>query len=143
MATKLSCFNYPGYEATADAYGISAAVRTPPGSSIVAISGQTGSNLGEKFGTLEEQIIGAFKNADKALCAAVPELNSKEIWQCVFTMTFYLVGQLSSEVGMLLDSVAKSYLGNHRPAGTAVQVQALAYPECFIELQVQAAVKVD
>ena len=61
MATKPSCFNYAGYEATADAYGISAAVRTPPGSSIIAISGQTGSNLGEKFGTLEEQIVGAFK----------------------------------------------------------------------------------
>ncbi len=180
MLAKLVCSNYAGYGATADAYGISAAVRTPPGASIIAISGQTGSNLGEPFGTFEEQIKGAFQvggvprqgkgkgkrkkekrkkgkrekkkkdtnkltrqNADKALCAACPELSSADIWQCVFSMTFYVVGALSKEVGMVLDAVAKSYLGEHRPAGTAVQVQALAYPECLIELQVQAAVKTD
>ncbi len=58
-------------------------------------------------------------------------------------MTFYLVGELSMETGQALDKAAKSYLGDHRPAGTAVRVHGLAYPDCLIEIQVQAAIRED
>lgn len=76
---------------------------------------------------------------DKALCAAVPEMTSEQVWKHVYYINSYHVGW-SVEQGMLMSKTLKKYMGDHRPAGTGVGVKNLAYPECLLEVALYAAV---
>ena len=76
---------------------------------------------------------------NKSLCAAVPEMTSEELWKCVVNISSFHVGW-SVEQGMFSSKVAKKYMGDERSARTAVGVERLAYPGCFVEIALMAAV---
>jgi enamine deaminase RidA (YjgF/YER057c/UK114 family) len=65
-------------------------------------------------------------------------MTSEEVWKCVYYINSYHVGW-SPERGALLTKLKKKYMGDHRPAGTGVGVERLAYPDCLIEIAVQVA----
>jgi hypothetical protein len=154
MSLKLQTSVYPGYEKASDDWHISSAVRIPPNSTIIAVGGQTG-GIDWKFGTLEQQLTIIFEvrryppkyikclltcdqKLDKALCAAIPEMLSGEIWKCVYSVKSYHVNW-SAEQGPLLAKMLRKYMEDHRPVCTAVGVERLAYPSCLVEISVNAA----
>lgn len=58
----------------------------------------------------------------------------------MYNVTSYHVGGISADIGGILHRAGKKYMGDHRPAATAIGVESLVTPECLIEIQVQAAV---
>lgn len=79
------------------------------------------------------------QNAEKSIRALKPGLSTEQIWRAVYQVTSYHVGGVHSEVMELLTSVARMYMGDHRPAWAAVGVESLAAGD--FEMSVSAAVK--
>lgn len=120
---------------------------------IVATSGQIGEAADyspfHPSGTNNEQFSGghaeqfelAFKNIEKSLLAAQPNLSSQELWEGVFNMTSFHVGAVPQQDQLEIAAVARRYLRLNKPAWAAICVAALFPPKCPVEVQVQAAYK--
>ncbi|KAE9375100.1 hypothetical protein N431DRAFT_502083 [Stipitochalara longipes BDJ] len=63
---------------------------------------------------------------------------SDDIWKCVYSVNSYHV-DWSAAQGPSLARMLGKYMGEHRPACTAVGVEQLAYPSCLVEISVNAA----
>ncbi|PMD30308.1 hypothetical protein L207DRAFT_520414 [Hyaloscypha variabilis F] len=68
----------------------------------------------------------------------MPELESEEIWKCVYSVNSYHVDWVAAQ-GTLLAKMLRKYMGEHRPACMAVGVEPLAYPGCLVEISINAA----
>ncbi|KAK6367360.1 hypothetical protein LTS17_010286 [Exophiala oligosperma] len=102
--SHIRCVNYPGYETIAEKYGLSAAVCISAGARLVVTSGHVGMDEERNMKVdLREQMVLAFKTRSGAH-----------------------VGGVDEGVTDLLASVAKEYMGIHRPAWAAVGVETLA-----------------
>lgn len=69
--------------------------------------------------------------------AQKPNATAEQIWRAVYQVTSFHLGGVDSEVTDLLASVAKSYMGDHRPTWAAVGVERLAAGA--VEISVSAA----
>ena len=54
-------------------------------------------------------------------------------------MTMYYAGDVTSEVAETIFEIQRKFMGDHRPASTAVGVQSLALG-CLFEMSVSAAI---
>lgn len=63
---------------------------------------------------------------ERSIHACDPSLTADQIWGSVYKVTSYHVGGVDEGVTDLLASVAKEYMGIHRPAWVAVGVETLA-----------------
>jgi len=130
--------NYPGHGvAGSDKFHLSQAVIVPPGKQ-VWVTGQVG--WGEDFeavtSSLTDQYMLAFENVASALAAAGSS------WEYVFKVeSFHMTtdkGVLGSDFAEALGKCIEKYLGDHRPAWTALGTNFTS--EIKMEIQVYAAV---
>lgn len=73
-----------------------------------------------------------------SILEAVPALTPEQAWNSVYQITTYHVGGVDEEAMRIMADVGKSYLKDHRPAWTAVGVEALVYGK--FEITVLAAI---
>lgn len=64
---------------------------------------------------------------EKSILAVDPSLSREEAWRSVYQITTYHAGGLSDEMFSAMAEVASTTLQTHKPAWTAVGVDALAY----------------
>jgi enamine deaminase RidA (YjgF/YER057c/UK114 family) len=102
-------------------------VAVPADSELVFISGQVGIDLdGQVPKTLPEQAELAFKNLIALLRA-----NGAGVSDIIKLTIFLVKGQSLGD----LRAVRSKYLGDHRPASTAIFIDALAAPEMLVEIE--------
>ncbi|KIW15704.1 hypothetical protein PV08_05754 [Exophiala spinifera] len=124
--SHLHSVNFPAYEEISKQFHISAAVCIPTGCRLVATSGHVGmDDNGDVKVDLREQIECSFQNVEKAIRACDPQLSTEEIWNSVYQVTTYHAGGVGEEVMLTLQSVARKYMGHHRPAWAAIGVETL------------------
>jgi hypothetical protein len=63
---------------------------------------------------------------ERSIHACYPSLTADQIWGSVYQVTSYHVGGVDESVTDLLASVAKEYMGTHRPTWAAVGIETLA-----------------
>lgn len=152
MASIISNHNYPGLETLSDVFNLSAVASITLGNTtIVACSGQVGESNeyspynpsgvnGEQFsGGHTQQFEIALTNVEKALAAARPDLGPRQLWEDIFNITSFHVGELPQREQLEMAEVARRCLGKNKPAWSAIGVSFFIPPKCLVEVQVQAA----
>jgi len=140
MSLKVQCVNFSAFEPISAAHGISAAVVIPAGSRIVATSGHVGiDDTGVLQENLREQMKVAFLNVERSILAVDNTLSRKEVWESVYQINTYHAGGLAEDVFIDMAEAGKEYLGEHKPAWTALGVDGLVYGR--FEIAVFAALK--
>lgn len=107
------------------------AVAVPAGTETLFISGQVGARPdGSHPATVGEQ-------ADQALAniVAILAANAMGVEHIVKLTTYVVAGQPIADVR----AARLKYLGDHKPASTAVYVAALVAPEWLVEIEAVAA----
>ena len=132
--------NYPGVgEAAAIRLNLSQAVVVPAGKQ-VWVTGQIGwkDNFEIVTSSLEEQYMQAFENVALSLAAAGSS------WEHVFKVESFHTetehGLMGPDFAEALEKCVDKYLGDTRPAWTAIGVQKCTDARIKMEIQVWAAV---
>ncbi|CAD6586763.1 MAG: hypothetical protein CYPHOPRED_003677 [Cyphobasidiales sp. Tagirdzhanova-0007] len=141
MSSGIKAVNFASYQGTSDAWGLSSAVIVPSKAKTIALSGMVGYDMDNDvlLASVDEQIGEAFKNATRALLAAIPEYQSQEeAWKIVYDMVTYHTSPIA-DATTSVQKYMKKYFGSHRPCWTAVGVKELVMPGLHFEMSIKAA----
>ncbi len=111
--------------------GYTHGVMSPGGARTLYVSGQIGLRPDGSLGkSLADQADQAYRNL-----GAILEANGFHFSDIVKLTTYVVAGQPGGEVS----AVRRAYLGEHRPAATAVYVAQLFAPDWLVEVEAIAA----
>jgi len=102
---------------------------------VIAVSGQVGVDRNEAVsgdGSFAAQLDGAFQNLVAALSAASCSVAE------VIKLTIYVVGYRYEKAGLIKEAVARHFGSRPLPACSLIGVEALARPECQVEVEALA-----
>ncbi|KPI44193.1 uncharacterized protein AB675_6333 [Cyphellophora attinorum] len=156
MSSIIGNHDYPGYEAVGDVFNMSAATSFAARDAIiVTTSGQMGASDEESSsntsktasnecqGDHANQFEIALKKIERSLAAAQPKRSPRQLWEGVFAVRSFHVGEVPDEVQLEIAAVARRYWGKNKPAWVAIGVASLFSPVALVEIQVQAAYSKD